>query len=92
VLCADEVCGFTVYKWRSDLPFKIVLLDRHTGDAKLVLAEGERLDYELRRRYSFDVAAYDCQTGKHAPRYLRLGKKSRKGLKIIFGLTGDSRH
>ena len=67
-LLADEICGYTVYKWRSDLPFKVILLDRRTGDAKLVLAEGEQLDYELKRKYSFDIAAYDCETGNHAHR------------------------
>jgi len=67
-LSLDEICGYTVYKWRSDLPFKVVLLDRRTGDAKIVLAEGARLDYEEKHKYSFDVAAYDCQTGTHAPR------------------------
>ena len=71
-LSADEICGYTVYKWRSELPFKVVLLDRHTGDAKIVLDDGARLDFELKRKYSFDVAAYDCQTGTHAPRYLHV--------------------
>ena len=66
--CSAEVCGYTVYKWRSELPFKVLLLDRDTGDAKLVLAEGARLDYEFIRKYSFDIAAYDCRTGAHAPR------------------------
>jgi len=68
-LLLDEICGYTVYKWRSELPFKVILLDRHSGDAKIVLAEGARLDYEVKRKYSFDIAAYDCQTGTHAPRY-----------------------
>ena len=68
-MCLDEICGYTTYKWRSDLPFKVILLDRQTGDAKITLAEGARLDYELRHKYSFEVAAYDCQTGTHATRH-----------------------
>jgi len=68
-VASDEICGYTVYKWRSELPFRVSLLDRHTGDAKIVLSEGARLDYEVKRKYSFDVAAYDCQDGTHAPRY-----------------------
>ena len=65
----DEICGYTVYKRRrSDMPFEVILLDRLTGDAKLVVAEGARLDYELKRKYVFDIAAYDCQTGTHADR------------------------
>jgi len=82
------VCGYTVYKWASELPFKVVLLDRQSGDAKLVLAEGARLDYELRRKYSFDIAAYDCQTGAHAP---RSGHKStvQSSHLVLCGLTSS---
>ena len=68
-MAIDEICGYTVYKRRrSDMPFEVILLDRLTGDAKLVVAEGARLDYELKRKYVFDIAAYDCQTGTHADR------------------------
>lgn len=67
-LSGDEVCGYTIYKWHPEVPFKVVLLDRKTGDAKIVLTDDAHLDYELKRKYSFDIAAYDCQTGTHAAR------------------------
>jgi hypothetical protein len=50
------------------MPFKVVLLDRQSGDAKLVLTEGFKLDYETKHKYSFDIAAYDCAEGNHATR------------------------
>jgi hypothetical protein len=65
----DKVCGYTIYKTGVvPLPFKVVLLDRKSGSAKIVLATGSQLDYEQKQTYDFDVAADDCQTGAHGLR------------------------
>jgi hypothetical protein len=66
---ADEICGYTVYKSHSEMPFKVVLLDRDRGTAKIVLARGYQLNYEKRHRYAFQVAAHDCVSGAHTDRY-----------------------
>ena len=50
------------------VPFNVVLLDRHTGRAKVVLSSGFHLDYEQKQSYDFDVAADDCISGSHGPR------------------------
>jgi len=67
-LTGDEICGYTVYKSRSEQPFKVVLQDRKTGGAKIVLSAGYTLNYERRRKYSFEIAAHDCITGRHTDR------------------------
>ena len=69
LLCPDEICGYTLYKSHSEMPFKVVLLDRENGAAKIVLAPGYQLNYERRHRYSFEIAAHDCVTGTHADRW-----------------------
>ena len=58
-----------MYKWHSEQPFKIVLLDRKTGQAKIVLDAGFELNYEKKHRFSFEIAPYDCVTGSHGERY-----------------------
>jgi hypothetical protein len=63
-----EVCGYTVYKSHSELPFHVVLEDPKSGCAKIVLAKGGKLDYERKSRYSFEIAPHDCITGDHADR------------------------
>jgi hypothetical protein len=64
-----EVCGYTAYKTGvSPLPFKVVLVDRSVGSAKIVLAPGFQLNYEQKQFYDFDIAADDCVTGAHGPR------------------------
>lgn len=64
---ADEICGYTVYKSHSELPFKIEVLDKMTGSAKILLAS-EQLDHETQHEYTFEIAAHDCVTAKHAER------------------------
>jgi len=54
----------------APVPFNVVLLDRHTGSAKLVVSAGFHLDYEQKQTYDFDVAADDCVSGSHGPRYI----------------------
>jgi len=66
MLTGDEICAYTVYKTHSELPFKVIVEDAHTGQAKIVLAEGYSLDYERRHRYSFEIAPRDCVSGHHA--------------------------
>jgi len=68
---AEEICGYTIYKTLSDLPFRIVEVDRISGSARIVLAPGAVLDYETVRQYSFEIAAHDCETGFHARRSVR---------------------
>ena len=67
-LVGDEICGYTLYKSHSEMPFKVVLLDRQTGAAKIVIAQSYHLNYERRRRYTFEIAAHDCVTGTHTAR------------------------
>ena len=74
--CSDDVCGYTIYKWNSEMPFKAVLLDRQSGDAKIVLNDGFQLDYETKHKYTFDIAAYDCASGKHATRLTKFTQVS----------------
>ena len=64
----EEICGYTIYKTLSDLPFRIVEVDRISGTARIVLAPGAVLDYERVHQYNFEIAAHDCETGNHAQR------------------------
>ena len=57
-----------MYKTLSDLPFRIVEVDRTSGSARIVLAPGAVLDYERVQQYNFEIAAHDCETGNHARR------------------------
>jgi len=58
-----------VYKsGAAPIPFNVVLLDRRTGRAKVVVSSGSYLDYEQTQSYDFDVAADDCVSGSHGPR------------------------
>jgi len=68
VCVAEEICGYTIYKTLSDLPFRIVEVDRTSGSAQIVLAPGAVLDYETAHQYNFEIAAHDCETGYHARR------------------------
>ena len=66
VVYTERICGYTVYKSGiAPVPFGVVLLDRHTGSAKIVVSSGFRLDYEQKQSYDFDVAADDCISGLH---------------------------
>lgn len=62
-----EIYGYTIYKSHSEMPFKLILSDRTTGLAKVVLSNGYKLNYERRHRYSFEIAAHD-RNGVHAER------------------------
>ena len=69
VFCTERICGYTVYKsGAAPIPFNVVLLDRHTGRAEIVVSSGSYLDYEQTQSYDFDVAADDCVSGSHGPR------------------------
>lgn len=71
--CQGEICGYTVYKTGvSPLPFKVVLVDRVLGSARIVLAAGFQLNYEQRQAYDFDIAADDCITGAHGIRSVKV--------------------
>ena len=65
---AEEICGYTIYKTLSDLPFRIVEVDRISGSGQIVLVPGAVLDYERVHQYSFEIAAHDCESGNHAQR------------------------
>jgi hypothetical protein len=71
VVYAGEVCGYTLYKNSdAELPFKIVMSESRskTGAAKIVLADGYKLNYEQKDKYHFEFAAYDCVNGFHTER------------------------
>lgn len=69
VLFVDEICGYTVYKSNSaPIPFQVLLVDRKTGSAKIVLAKGNQLNHEATKSYEFEIAADDCITGAHSVR------------------------
>jgi len=70
IIISAEICGYTLYagKWHTEQPFKVDILDRLNGEARIVLDSGYQLDYETRRRYDLEIAAYDCVTGLHADR------------------------
>jgi len=66
-LFIDKVCGYTVFKSGAiPVPFQVVLGDAKTGRAQIVLAKGQKLNYELTSKYEFDVATDDCATGAHS--------------------------
>jgi len=67
-LQGDEVCGYTLYKSHSELPFKLVIKNHVTGKAVIVLADGYKLNYERRKFYTFEIAPHDCVSGQHADR------------------------
>ncbi len=69
-LCVTDkrVCGYTIYKKHSELPFRVDLVNNQTGAARVVLKDGYKLDYERRHKYKFEIAPHDCVTGKHANR------------------------
>lgn len=66
----DEVCGYTIYKSYSDLPFEVSMNEVRSKDgrAKIIVAPGRALNYEKRHRYTFDIAAHDCFQSKHTER------------------------
>jgi len=64
----EEICGYTIYKARADLPFRIILLEPMTGSAKISLSEANRLDFETQKEFEFEIAAHDCITGAHSIR------------------------
>lgn len=65
-----DVCGYTVFNNGSQtLPFRVVLIDRSTGRAKVVLASGFHLDHEKTREYNFEIAAHSCSSGSHVNRH-----------------------
>ena len=68
VLSDKRICGYTVYKTQSELPFHVELVDHDTGEARVILDDGYTLDYERRNKYTFEIAPHDCATGKHADR------------------------
>lgn len=67
-LTSEEICGYTIFKAPISLPFKMVLLEPLTGSAKIVIADGGRLDYEKQQRYSFEISAHDCNFGSNMSR------------------------
>lgn len=69
-LVDGEVCGYTMYKDSTFLPFKIQLLDRHSGCARVVVDKEESVPFRDRRSFTFELAARDCFSGNHAPREL----------------------
>jgi hypothetical protein len=64
--CSD-ICGYTMYKSHSELPFKVVLTNQTTG-AAIIQLTAPVLDYERRNKYSFEIAAHDCENGRHTAR------------------------
>lgn len=46
----------------------MVLLEPLTGSAKIVIADGVRLDYEKQQSYSFEISAHDCNFGSNMSR------------------------
>ena len=78
---SDEICGYTIYKSGvSPIPFKVVLLDRTVGSAKIVVAPGFQLNFEQKQSYDFDIAADDCITGAHGIRSVEVIQR-RQGLR-----------
>ena len=65
-LLPDEICGYTLYKDSSYLPFRVRLLDRFSGCA--ILEVDGPLDIVESDIFEFDIAPHDCTTGKHARR------------------------
>jgi len=67
-----EICGYTLYKSNTELPFKIVILsDASAGaGAKIVLDEGFRLDHEQVPEYIFEIAANGCTPDTRAERWV----------------------
>ena len=62
----EEICGYTLYKDSSYLPFRIQLLDRSSGCA--ILEVDGPLDSVNSDTFEFDIAPHDCTSGKHARR------------------------
>lgn len=55
----DEVCSFTISnKHHGEVPFMVQIVDKETGDAKLVAKK--ELNCEKRKAYKFDIAAVGC--------------------------------
>ncbi|XP_013384807.1 calsyntenin-1 isoform X1 [Lingula anatina] len=52
------ICGYDII--HNKTPFYIELLNRETGEARIKLKQGEKLDYEDKKRYRFQIRAYDC--------------------------------
>lgn len=42
------------------MPFVIEVKNRETGEAVIKVKEGERLNYEKRKHYKFNIFAFDC--------------------------------
>jgi len=65
----DKICGYTVYKSHSELPFRTVLLDPTTGSANIIVTSEKQLDFEKQRQYNFEISAHNCVSGAHLQRF-----------------------
>ena len=67
-----EVCGYTIYKSYSELPFKVAAEKTRSKDglAKIIVSPGMNLNYEKRHRYTFEIAAHDCYESQHSERFV----------------------
>ena len=75
---SEEVCGYTVYK-SSEVPFEVILDEPRstTGAAHIIVTPGMKLNYEGKARYTFEVAAHDCEQSHHTRRWVTVYLESR---------------
>ena len=66
----ERICGYTLYVSKAELPFEVVIKDPTQGHAEVVLAPGYSLSYSKRHRYTFELAAHDCDKGHRSARYV----------------------
>ncbi|CAH1775011.1 unnamed protein product [Owenia fusiformis] len=56
-----EICGYKIIRsHKGSLPFTIEVTDIDTGAAVIKVKDGQTLNFEKRRKYKFEIAAYDC--------------------------------
>ena len=74
VFLPSDICGYNIYKDDDQnvperlFPFKVTVLDRATGLAKIQLESEALLEFVEQHHFEFEIAAHDCDTGRHAAR------------------------
>ncbi|XP_052239377.1 calsyntenin-1-like [Dreissena polymorpha] len=57
---ARLICRYEIVSNIKKIPFVIEVKNRETGEGLLKVHEGERLSYEKRKTYKFNIFAFDC--------------------------------
>lgn len=57
---AGFICGYRLYSDEYEVPFTAEVISHPDGRAKLKVKPGVRLGDYLRKKFKFEIAAFDC--------------------------------